>query len=176
MAAAATVSGTCHSHSELEESKTKGLTKTLIVQYMGLFRVLLVEAMLYVLYGLAAQFVRGGPLLKLCKKMGICTLVTDFPVNQNETSQTTEQLFYNHAFLQFDYYFAIGWPCIVLTLYFGIISLYYKIGHPKRMLISSGCKQIPEPKDSKQASKLILNEQKYNDTSAISHEDIASVL
>ena len=114
-------------------------------------------------------------LLELCKDMDICTLVIELPVNEDETNQTFKQLFYNHAFLQFDYYFAIGWPCIVLILYVGITGLYYRFGHPKKLIINTADKEVSETKETNKSVKLVLNEQKNNAKNAKSQADAATI-
>ena len=101
MAAAATVSSASYRHPESGEMEMRGVTKHFFFKYGGLFRVLCGECILYLLYGCIGVLVRGGPLLRLCKEMDICTFVVDLNIAEQGNNQTTFKSFYIHAFKTF---------------------------------------------------------------------------
>ena len=112
---------------------------------------------MYALYGAMGYFVRDGTLLQICKEMNICTKVTGLSIHN--VTETVSTVFYHHSFNRFELHFVLGWPVVILTLYVMVIALYYKFGHPKKLIINTRHQDLSEPKDSKESPGLILKEE-----------------
>ena len=128
-------------------------------KYGGLVRVICIEALMYALYGVIGYFVRYGPLLQICKEMNICTKVTGLSIDNSTVTETVTTVFYHHSFDRFELHFVLGWPVVILALYAIVISLYYKFGHPKKLIINTRHQDLSEPKDSKESPGFILKEE-----------------